>query len=705
MSNPLPHSFQSEHSPRGASAAFSLGHLGHGGGFSLESGNCGTQDVYLGYLEEGTLNCLPYNSQGADSVDTGMAAFIPTGDPESEKFPPIPSRFFESVEISRDYHAASDTFRAGRLTFTLFNPVKGILDPATVSLDTFRDALCPALIAQLTLDNRTGTQPLRGFFALGGLPGFRQLDELTGGELMGVTTLAHYGFATQGAENITPFSDMFLDFPFRRPAPNRNFAQGLGGLIIEVAPGTCETLTLALGWYRPGIVTLGKDCTYLYTRHYANLVEVLRHALAQADRWIEQAARDDAWLAESGLNPHRQFLLAKSIRSYWGNTQLLAEGDRPRWVVNEGSCNMANTLDLTVDMAFWECREHPWLLRNVLDASADEYAYTDTVHAPEEPGVTYPGGVSFTHDHGFRNVFTRPGHSHYEARNHPACFSYMTHEELLNWLLCAALYLQATDDQTWRRARAGLFADLLDSLLQRDHHDPAQRNGVMGMDSDRCGAQSEITTYDSLDPSLGQARNNTYMALKCWAGYLALAQILEADHPERWAREIRTSRKAAGKAARTIATAYREDLGYIPALLEEGDTSAIIPIIEALVYPQQLGMTEAISPEGPFGELLPLLRTHLQAVLKPGTCLFPDGGWKLSANNDNSWMSKIFICQHVAETILGLPAEEAADRAHDHWWRVGCAAQSVVDQVVAGQSGGRGSTYPRTVSGILWLED
>ena len=26
-----------------------------------------------------------------------------------------------------------------------------------------------------------------------------------------------------------------------------------------------------------------------------------------------------------------------------------------------------------------------------------------------------------------------------------------------------------------------------------------------------------------------------------------------------------------------------------------------------------------------------------------GRCLFPDGAWKLSGNNDNSWMSKIFV--------------------------------------------------------------
>jgi hypothetical protein len=586
--------------------------------------------------------------------------------------------------------------------FSLATPVWGIPDPEESAREDFRDSICPAITGRLVFDNRDSDTDMRGFFAVGQLPGFRQLDELTGGQLAGVVTLGHYGFAVSGDQDVTAFSDMFMDFPFRRPKPNRNFLTGIAGLIFDVPAGQVRTVPIAFGWFRPGAVTLGRRCEYAYTRHFADLADVLAYALGREEAWRDQANRDDQWLEATGLNDARRFLFAKSVRSYWGNTQLFLEGDRPRWVVNEGSCNMMNTLDLTVDMAFFEARTHPWLLRNVLDASADEYSYTDTLHTPDgQAGLN--GGVSFTHDHGARNVFSREGYSHYEAASHPDCFSYMTCEELLNWVLCAGIYYRATEDVTWLGRRASLLDDCLTSLRNRDNPDAGKRDGIMGLDSDRCGDQSEITTYDSLDPSLGQARNNAYMGLKCWAGYLVLEWLLDQAHPTTSGRAAE-ARQGAQLAANTLTAAFREDLGYIPAILEGRDESPIIPLIEALVYPHQVGLTDAVDPKGPFGELIDVLSKHLRAVLVEGRCLFADGGWKLSGNNDNSWMSKIFVNQFVSERILGFAPDARADEAHDHWWRVGCAGQSVVDQVVAGQSPGAGSTYPRTVSCILWVD-
>ena len=47
----------------------------------------------------------------------------------------------------------------------------------------------------------------------------------------------------------------------------------------------------------------------------------------------------------------------------------------------------------------------------------------------------------------------------------------------------------------------------------------------MQLDSSRCAGGAEITTYDSLDVSLGQSRNNIYLAGKIWASYLALEKL------------------------------------------------------------------------------------------------------------------------------------------------------------------------------------
>jgi len=87
----------------------------------------------------------------------------------------------------------------------------------------------------------------------------------------------------------------------------------------------------------------------------------------------------------------------------------------------------------------------------------------------------------------------------------------------------------------------------------------------------------------------------------------------------------------------------------------------------------------------------------------PGLCLFPDGGWKLSSTSDNSWPSKIFICQHVAERVFGIRPESRSHAVHAAWMQLGCADWAMTDQCFAGT--GKGSKYyPRGVTSWLWLE-
>ncbi|PWH16121.1 MAG: hypothetical protein DDG60_04525, partial [Anaerolineae bacterium] len=94
---------------------------------------------------------------------------------------------------------------------------------------------------------------------------------------------------------------------------------------------------------------------------------------------------------------------------------------------------------------------------------------------------------------------------------------------------------------------------------------------------------------------------------------------------------------------------------------------------------------------------------HLETILKPGICLFDDGGWKLSSHSVNSWMSKIFLAQYVAEQVLDLPADSRADRAHADWWRIGCPTNPGIDQIFAGTTPERNFFYPRAVTSYLWL--
>ena len=133
--------------------------------------------------------------------------------------------------------------------------------------------------------------------------------------------------------------------------------------------------------------------------------------------------------------------------------------------------------------------------------------------------------------------------------------------------------------------------------------------------------------------------------------------------------EAAIAKAQAEKAAATIASFLNES-GYIPAIMGEDCDSKIIPAIEGLIFPHVLGQKKALDEEGRYGDLIKALKTHFKSVLKKGTCIYPDGGWKLSSSADNSWLSKIYLCQFVAREILGVKTKatkETADKAHVNW--------------------------------------
>jgi hypothetical protein len=274
----------------------------------------------------------------------------------------------------------------------------------------------------------------------------------------------------------------------------------------------------------------------------------------------------------------------------------------------------------------------------------------------------------------------------------------MSHEQLVNWVCCATSYLLQTGDKAWMKKQAATLRGCLQSLVNRDHPDPAKRDGVMSADSSRCMGGAEITTYDSLDVSLGQARNNLYLAVKTWAAYVGLGELFTRMAESKLAA---TAREQASRCARTIA-AHQLPEGYIPAVMGEGNDSRIIPAIEGLVFPLVWGMRDLLE-KGEFAALAAVLRKHLETVLVPGTCKFADGGWKLSSTNDNSWLSKVYLCQHVARELYGSGADPEADAAHLAWLLDPENAYFAwSDQMVAGKA--RGSKYyPRGVTSWLWL--
>jgi hypothetical protein len=690
--------FHAHHSPVGALASFTIGRFTQPGGPGLELMGPAQGGVTVGYRDGETFHLLPFYPL----TESERERYVQGGAEVGSERP------FAPDAIRRDYGWATDRFSAGDCVFEVLTPFGALPDPAFAPLAAQRDAFAPAVLVRLTVSNPTAAAR----DAIFGINLANDRWQTLAGPAVGLYSSRGLGFATDDASarifSHFTLAGALLPNQFK-PADERvgriNVC-GFVGLAVPVAAGETRTITIALGWYKAGVVTAGRETRYWYTRLFTGIGDVLAHALARQEATRAAAARLDAELAATRLDEEQRFLVAHATRSYFGSTQLLDDGGRPRWVVNEGEYLMMNTFDLTVDMAFFEVRYHPWTLRNVLEQFAGEYRYEDQVFDPDAPGTFHRGGVSFTHDMGVLNLFSPEGRSAYETEGlDRACFSHMTCEQLLNWVCCAGLYWKSADDRAFLERHAGLLRRCLDSMEQRDHHDPARRRGIMQMESSRTFPGGEITTYDSLDHSLGQARRNLYLAVKGWAAALTIETMLAAAGDPAGAAQARAF---ARRAADTVVAAYDPAQGFIPAVLDGKNRSAIIPAIEGLIFPHRLGLAAALREDGPYGALITTLKRHHQAIVRSGMCLYPDGGWKLSSTADNSWMSKICLCQHVARHILGLRQDPAAaakaDRAHADWERHGSASSACSDQFRSGKAIGS-LYYPRIVTNILWLDE
>jgi xylan 1,4-beta-xylosidase len=703
-------SFNAQHSPMGAFMSFTCGNSGTRGGVGLQIGQPGNQDIYIGVKDgdrksDSAPRCLPFFKGNAGDA---TAAFLVEAGPEQqtamEKV-----QAFRADQIKRFYGWGTDRWQADELDFSIHTPFGGIPEPKTATPHQMRDALLPAITAWLTLDNRKGKTTKTGFFALHfHEPGVRPLDLGSNPQMrpafafrrdFGVAAeLRESGTDTVPAEQPFHFQRWTVDGGLRDVNPVHMLG-GAAGIGFEVPAGKAYELVIAIGSYLDHVVTTGLEGKYLYTHHFGGLDEVLSKALERADELRGAAEARDAELLASGLSADRQYLIAHATRSYYGSTQLLDVGGEPFFIVNEGEYCMMNTLDLSIDHVFWELKQNPWVVKNLLDNFVRHYSYIDEVKRESGGGSQLsPGGISFAHDMGVHNNFSPPGTSSYELKNLTGCFSYMTAEQLCNWSLLAATYALKTGDWHWARLNQHVLVACVNSLVNR-----GGETGYVHYDSSYCDQGAEITTYDSLDNSLAQTRNNVYMAVKCWASYLGLALVLE----KLGVPGARTAREEMERIERDLQRRPDSE-GVFPAVFEAenpGYHSRILPACEGLLYPLMWGVRAPANMQD-------VLKKHTQALLldPQRRNLFADGGIKLSSTSNNSWMSKICIVQHVARRVFGLEQDDqlkrifaAADAAHVKWQTDGSSYWACCDQIVSGKAQGS-RYYPRIITSALWLE-
>lgn len=687
-------SFNSHHSAWGAYMSFVLGKYGAGGGIVTSYVNNPGHSIYAGFTREHEVTKIfPFASLERNNFEAAFG--LDAGDDITNV------EFFPENDITREYKPATDTFSAQGLSIKIFSPFAKVPQIKELSVEEKKKYLLPAILIEIEMDNTNSSSEVSAFL---GMKGYRRLLNEYNPELIGGASGRSKGFAT------LPEKDMTVDIGMnlvKQLAVGKVTKYRLGDEIIisfKVNAGEKRNITFALAAYEGGLVTSGIDAGYAYTECFNDIEEVLKYALDNAEYYKKLSYECDKELEASNLNPYRKFLFSHSVHSYLASTELLKKPDGSYiWVVNEGEYAMMNTLDLTIDHLFWELKYHPWTVENNLDLFASRYSYKDEVRT--SAGDILKGGISFCHDMGVGNIFSIPGQSSYEMTHDlehiNGCFSFMTMEQLLNWSLCACLYATSVKDINWLERNKNTLIDCLNSIIARD----TNRDGIMDVDSTKSGKHGEITTYDSLDSSLGQARNNLYLAVKTWSALVCMSSLFGKLNLH---NESAEALGMAMKAAECITSKFIDAEGYIPAVFENGNTSRIIPAIEALVYPYHMGLNDVLSKNGPFGSFIETLCKHTLTVLTPGICIdAKTGAWKISSTSLNTWMSKVFISQFVSEKVLGLKASldnAAADKAHTFFQTEGCSEYCVVDQVNAEEGTAIGSRlYPRLITSVLWL--
>ncbi len=698
----VPHeNYHAQHSPFGAFASFTVGLVNEPGGFGQSLRGPARQNVYAGFRtkRDTQWQLLPFYKPAPsnESAFTGPNVSAPVNSHHSALSPD---------NYVRTLGWASDTWQAdgSRFGFSLLTPFSEVPDPARLSKAAARFQLAPLVCGWIEYDNRQGTAPVELMFGLGDPDGpLRPLGNTHSG-LAGFASNGHFGYTTKPARGVALRQGLDVFAPKFKDYRGLHVIGFETALVFTVPAGQRKRFPLVLGFFAAGTVTTGLRAAYAYTRVFRELEDVLAYGLTNYARYTRIAATRDRELARSSLNADQQFLLAQSTHSYLGNTQLLWHNSRPLWVVNEGEYRMINTFDLTVDHLFFELKWQPWAVRDTLDLFVRRYAYRDQLKAGTG---TAAGGLAFTHDMGVMNHFTEPGHSSYECDHLDGCFSHMTMEQLLNWVLCAATYAEQTGDRAWLGRQQKVLLACAESMRRRDDPDPSKRDGILKYDSARCGPNgAEITTYDSLDVSLGQARNNLYLAVKTLGAWVLLERAFVKLGRKQEAADAHAS---ANLLADSLTKKFENDTGFFPAVFEKDNHARILPAVEGFVYPLYLGYTEAVDPAGRFGPLLQQLRRHIAQALQPGVCLdAKTGGWKISSTSTNTWFSKIAIAQYVIRRIFPEALNEAAragDRVHADWQRQpGCGRDAMCDQIFSDTGVSCGSRYyPRGVTAYLWL--
>lgn len=620
------------------------------------------------------------------------------------------AEFADTANIHRILRACTDTWQIGYgVSWTHYTPYWRLPDIDHAPAAEVSRFLLPATWMSFTVDNQSGKVAKTLLFSL--------LDESPShrrvwGSDHGFVLEKRITMSPRAGDIDTLETTHAVSVPAKLgkllTAVETRHKYGIAGattaIEVEVAAGEKQEFTIAIGHHNDQpLVNPGQGRLYL-NKYYPSIDSVMHAAVAAYPKAKRRAEAHRAEAESWGMNEYRQFLYGHALASYMFNTRLFLQNDGDYlWSVIEGEYDYINTFDLVVDQVFLELAMHPWTVKNELDLYASRFHYIDKIKLPDTDSMVYDGGLTFNHDMGSAFSYKTP-----DQASLP--YPLMSQEELQNWILSAGLFWKKTSDTAWLREKRQMVEQCLESMLVRDDIDPSRRDGITSYASTatappKAAKGGEITTYDSLDLSLKVPVNSGYIAAKSFACYLTLEAVFKE-----YGDQVRasTSQKQADLVARTISAHFDRATKSFPARFNGEFDARTIPAIEGLAYPYCMGFKEAVSPHGPYGEMIRLMQIHIDSILHPGVCLDAvSGAWKMSSSTTNTWESKIYLAQFVAERVLGLSDSRThgdVDGVHYQIQVLGNPATAWSDQVLSdlGSTKGGSRHYPRGVTAYLW---
>ena len=687
--------FMTHHAPFGAWSSFTFGLPGHGVSIDHEALRVSdSANLFAGVaLAPGRVKLFPFYSGSERDLEAANLG----ADCESRWLP------FAPQQISHQLTPCINQYSAENLTFRVYSPHHSVPDPTSGGALLYETS--PGVIFELRVDNSGGDRPVYAFIGLEWKADGRivPLDWNTAGALCGITYRGQWALAADPIPGkvFTVRENHILPL-LENGTPHIHNAGNQGAVVRVVPAGQVETLTCVFGFYDGAVVTQGIPARYWYTRNFKRVEEVCA-AMLQSSGWLKQdCLRFDDEVLQLCPDPRKRALFSQSVRAYLYNSQLLeADSGKALYNVAEGQFCWRNTLDLAADHLGWELWRYPWVVRNIMELYLERYSYTDNVRFPGEPNLR-PGGMAFTHDMGSYSAYSPAGSGAYEMSN-TGGYSFMTMEQVLNGIYCLTSYALTAGSQAWAQKIQAACLELLASLENRDHYDPAWRDGILKGESTRVGERGhEITTYDSLDPSLQTSRGNLYIVVKTWCAGLLLSAYFDLM------QDPASSHRAgdiSARAARTLAAHFDASRGCFPANLLQPSASLMLAAVEPLAVPIFLGLSDRLNQ---FDSLVARLGQHIRACLVPGACLdSATGGLRLVSSSVNSWPSKAILSAFVIEHFFGIDLDQLAPSVMPEflrWLQVAAAEKTVTDQILVDQPAAlAGSCYPRVVTSSFWV--